>query len=538
MKNNIINLFKDTKAGLFISLCFSFMIMIYEPLNIFVSNRLDFDFDIYYFFPLILLQWFICFVILYLIFLITKLIHKNIYTFAVILFLILLICSYFQGNFLAGNLPGIDGDEVDFSGFTFEKIITIISFVVVTGAIIYVLIKYKFQMIEKVSKYASLIIIAMLGVSMISFPLSKDFFKHSVYYYASTDYINEFSSDKNYIIFLLDAVSSTKFNAELEKLGKKETLLEDFTYYPDTLGGYPFTRNAIPFILSGEWFENKEDFTDYISNSLANSKVFNKLESDGYLLDFYERDLTGYNGDNHERLRNIKKLNNFGYKEIFEEEMKVVLYKYLPFQLKSLAHVETFDLTKVRKGENVFDYNDQIAYERYKTEEIEVIDDKVFHYIHLEGAHNPQRYDINLNIVENGTHEGNMDACITLIETFLNKLKEKNLYDNSVIVILSDHGYNKTAEYRQNPILYIKGINEKHNYEVSDKKVSYVNLADAFVELSDGKKSSELFVGLDNTVRRYFFYRFTKEDKMIEMEQTGFAGDDSSLKETGNIFRR
>ena len=57
---------KDTKAGLFISLCFSFMLMIYEPLNIFVSNRSDFEFDIYFFFPLLLVQALVCFLILYL----------------------------------------------------------------------------------------------------------------------------------------------------------------------------------------------------------------------------------------------------------------------------------------------------------------------------------------------------------------------------------------------------------------------------------------------------------------------------------------
>lgn len=538
MKNKIINLLKDTKAGLFISLCFSFMIMIYEPLNIFVSNRSDFDFDIYYFFPLIILQWLSCFIALYLIFLIAKLIHKNVYRFVVVSFFIILICSYIQGNFLAGSLPGIDGDPVDFSEFGKEKILTIIIFIIVSIVVIFTLIKYKFKTVEKVTKYSSLFIMGMLFISMLSFPFSEGFFKHSNYYYASTDYINEFSSDKNYIIFLLDAVSSTKFNNELDSLGKKESLFEDFTYYPDTLGGYPFTRNTIPFIFSGNWFENKEDFTTYISESLGKSKVFNKLESEGYLLDFYERDLAGYNGENYERLRNIKKLEKYGYKEIFEEEMKIVLYKYLPYQLKSLAHAETFDMTRARKGENVFDYNDVIAYERYKNEDVEVVDDKIFHYIHLEGAHNPQRYDINLNIVEDGTHEGNMDACITLLELFLNKLKENNLYDNSVIVVLSDHGYNKTAEDRQNPILYIKGINEKHEYRVSDKKVSFVNLADSFIELSDGKQSDELFEGLDNSVRRYFFYRFTKEYKMYEMEQTGYAWDTSTLQETGNIFKR
>lgn len=538
MKNKLLNIIKETKAGLFISLCFSFMIMIYEPLNIFVSNRSDFDFDIYYFFPFVLLQGLISFIIIYLLFIVFRIIHKNVYKFFVVVLLITLICTYVQGNFLVGSLPPVEGEEIDFSIFKTERIISIILWLIVGTGIIFTLIKFKFKTIEKVSKYSSLFIIGMLAVSMLSFPLSKDFFRHKSLYYANNDYINEFSSDKNFIIFMLDAVDSEKFNNELEKLGKKEVLLEDFTYYPDTMGGYPFTRNSIPFILSGEWFENKEDFTDYMSRVLANSKIFNKLEKENYLLDFYERDLNDYNGDNSERFRNIEVLEKYDKSKIFEEEMKVVLYKYLPYQLKSISDVETFDLTTARKTNNKYDYNNIIQYNRIKNEDLEIINDKVFHYIHLEGAHNPQRYDINLNIVEDGTHEGNMDACITILETFLNKLKENNVYDNSTIIILSDHGYNKTAEDRQNPILYIKGANEKHSFNISDKKVSYVNLVDAFVELVDGKQSNELFENIDNSVRRYFFYRVAKDYTMKEMEQTGFAWDEETLKETGREFNR
>ena len=538
MKNKIKGLFKETKAGLIISICLSFMLMIYEPLNLFVSNRSDFDFDIYFFFPLLLLQGIICFLILYLLFIITKIIHNNVYKIFVVIFLILLVFSYIQGNYLAGSLGGIDGEKINLANYTKERIISGVILVSIISSVIFILYKYKFKMIEKVSKYSSLVIMGMLAISMISFPLSKDFFKKSVLYYASTDYINEISSEKNYIIFMLDAVDSTMFNNELEKLGKKESLFKDFTYYPDTMGGYPFTRNSIPFIFSGEWFENKEDFSDYISRSFANSKILNKLENNGYLLNLYERDLSGYNGDNHKRLRNIKKMTNFNYGDVFNEEMKIVLYKYLPYQFKSIANAETFDMTKIRNAKDKFDYNELIAFNRIKNEKFDIVNDKVFHYIHLEGAHNPQRYDINLNVIENGTHEGNMDACITIPETFLNKLKDNGLYDKSVIVVLSDHGYFETAENRQNPILYIKGLNEKHEFAVSNKKISYVNLVDAFVDLEEGKDSSSIFENLDNSVRRYFFYRFTKEDKMYEMEQTGYSWDEETLKETGNVYER
>ena len=43
-------------------------------------------------------------------------------------------------------------------------------------------------------------------------------------------------------------------------------------------------------------------------------------------------------------------------------------------------------------------------------------------------------------------------------EWFGSKLKEAGVWDNSVIIVLADHGYEPTGklEGRQNPILYIK----------------------------------------------------------------------------------
>ena len=113
----IINIIKESKAGIFISLLISFMLMFYEPLNLFVSSRSDFEFDIYSFFPFILLQTIISFFLLSCFFIITRLVHKNVYKFFIVVFIIVTICTYIQGNFLAGSLPAIDGTYVDFNNF-------------------------------------------------------------------------------------------------------------------------------------------------------------------------------------------------------------------------------------------------------------------------------------------------------------------------------------------------------------------------------------------------------------------------------------
>ena len=136
------------------------------------------------------------------------------------------------------------------------------------------------------------------------------------------------------------------------------------------------------------------------------------------------------------------------------------------------------------------------------------------------------------------SYEKEINASIKLVDSYINMLKENGVYDNSVIVVMADHGYWTETNARQNPFLYIKGFDEHHDYQVSDKKVSYVNLQDAFANLLDGKKSNELFENLDNEVRRYLYYVYTKEKYITEMTLKGHAWELENLKETGKKFNR
>ena len=122
----------------------------------------------------------------------------------------------------------------------------------------------------------------------------------------------------------------------------------------------------------------------------------------------------------------------------------------------------------------------------------------------------------------------------------MTRIKESDQYNNSVIIILSDHGFNDYESVgRQNPALYIKGINEYHDKMlISDKKVSYVDLNDSiYQDLLNGKKSFELLSDIDDTrIRRYLYYK--DYDKMIEQTLDGHAWETDKLKYTGVRYER
>ena len=86
--------------------------------------------------------------------------------------------------------------------------------------------------------------------------------------------------------------------------------------------------------------------------------------------------------------------------------------------------------------------------------------------------------------------------------------------------------------------MYIKGIDEHHKLEVSNKKVSYVDLNESiYKDLLDNKKSFELLENVDNDrIRRYLWYK--DYDDMYEQTLDGHAWETEKLINTGKRYKR
>ena len=170
-------------------------------------------------------------------------------------------------------------------------------------------------------------------------------------------------------------------------------------------------------------------------------------------------------------------------------------------------------------------------------------DKKQFKFIHTNGVHPPYNMDGELNRVneKNSSETKEMQASLKLLSSYIDLLKTNNVYDNTVIIITADHGYNNGERMgKQNPILYIKGINETNDsLNISDKKVSHLDLSDAYLKLLDGEKARDLFQEFtSNRVRKLIWYVFRKENHMVEYTLDGHAWEVNKLKKTGKEFNR
>lgn len=539
---------KDMLPAFIIGLIFGFMMFVYEPITMFLNNPNDLWFDINTLLPVVGVLFIIClfaiFAIYLLIYFVTKKVIKKdkIFKYNLIVGFILLITTYIEGNYLAEMLPSLDGSTIIWSDYTKASIISLAvlgSVSVITGILIK---KIKLDKTITSLKYVSLAIGVMLLVSLLTTTMTKSDLNKDINVTATTKNLENYSDDENFIIFLLDAVDSKMFD-NVVKENKHTQLFKDFTYYPDTMAAYPFTRDSIPFILSGIWNNNEEEFAKYYAKALDNSKLLESLYNNNYDVNIYDTEIL-YNSKNATKIKNLTLNNKYNFRLFANQEIKYSLFKYLPFYLKKYSHIESMDFNKTKIVENdVFDLDDIVYYENYLEKQLVKKDDKQFKFIHIEGGHVPFNLSEDVKYIKDGagTYDQKLEGCIKIVEKYLNKLKENNVYNNSNIIIMADHGYSFIgAEGRQNPILYIKGKNEEHKkMNVSDKAISYADLNSAYTDLLNGKKSNELFKDItDKRDRRYLFYIYNQEDHMIEYTQTGKAWDLNTLVKTGKKFNR
>lgn len=532
------------------SAIFSFMLFIFEPVTMYANNINDFWFDFYTLIKPTFIAFLLSFIGLSAFFIIAyfislKVKKKNLFLIIFLITIFCFICAYIHSNFLSSFLPPLDGTTFDWSNPA-ANISSIITCVILAAILIFCSIKFGLIKTAKYSLYASIVIFTMLIASLISTIATTDVLVAKNFTTIVTDNnLNLVSNQENFMILLLDAVDSTHFNKIVESNSDYQEVFKDFSYFPDTLSGYTFTRDSIPFIFSAQWNENEKPFGEYCTEAYDNSAFFNALDQKQFNRNFYDIDTTCWQSRKALKFNNIDSLGKDAKSTTFiKQEIKYILFKILPFPLKRFSSIRSLDFNLSQptdESSEAFVWWDTNFYHDTLKQPITKINDKYFQYIHLEGGHTP--FNLNANVEEiseeEGTYEQKLEASMKIIKAYLDRLKENNAYDNATIVILADHGFWHINTSRVNPILYIKGVGETHDkMQISKKQVSYVDLSQAFIELLSNKNSTEIFADIptEGRTRRYIDNHFNGEDHMEEYETTDNAWKAESLKPTGREF--
>lgn len=551
-KDKLKTLLKDRRkvavTGLFVAFSVCFMLFIYAPLELYASNQTELWFDFRLILKAVLENFAIFFVLNAVGILLAALLSKKLCRTVTALELVLLLTLYVQGNFLVSHMPPFDGTEIVWENYQGENRKTAIVCILL---ILLVAAAFQFlgeKRMDLVSRAVSAGLGGMLFLTLVTLILTTGAYRERTTYYALENGQYRLSEDTNFLILLLDAVDAKSFEKVMDSDPAYEDTFADFTYYPDMVGAYPWTAFSTPYILSGKWYEGQDYYLDYTASAVEESQLFYELSNRGYDIALYESDpwVTSYTY----HFSNMVELQHEPYvwKYFRRAICKLGGIRYAPFFMKEYCY-RAIEQTQGQHNAFVDESNPLYTWDlgefaaHMQEEEVTYQEGKCFKYYHLQGGHVPFLYDADLNPVENSSYPEVLEANMKVIGQFLQKLKQADLYDNSVIIIMADHGFDpqdETSAYgRQNPLFLVKGVGESHPLQISQVPAAYEDLPDAYVRLMDGAAGEKIFPFDDgvNRERRYIFYENTNH-VMYEWMQTGPAWNFEDYRATGVTYQR
>jgi hypothetical protein len=369
--------------------------------------------------------------------------------------------------------------------------------------------KFVYKNGKKISLFFIILQSIYIGVLYFQQPEVPSFKK---YYVDETNQFN-FSTNKNIIYLLLDSLQGDVVFKMLSEDQSNFEMMDGFIFYPDTVGPYGQTDLAVPSLLTETKFMNKQPtIPDWTKVSFEQCSLFEILGNNSFINEIYTHyptvihakagQIANYHPKrffyyNEQNLSEMLKLADISLFRSFPTLIKKYIYNDQSWQLQDSDIIERLQLESVDLNKKTISF--------IKDLELEITanaDQNIFKFIHLFGAHPP--YKINRNL-EYGTPDKNVDGhqeqvrgLLALIKILNNSLKEEGVYDNTMIVILGDHGighpgsetinridtyseeyiakhYMKRFTRKQaNPAILIKPFNSNGELKV-DSKRAYLN---------------------------------------------------------------
>ena len=536
-------------AGIVCALALCFLLFVYAPYEMYLTNQLEFWFTAGQLVKPALLLFAVCFVLLVLLLLGARRMGERVYTGLLALLWLALLCTWIQGSYLVFDLPAMNGEEVWWDGFPLDRAMSVGLWVVLGAAVFVLWKKLGAKRFPRLVLWGSAALCLLLGLTLGGLFLTTDLEEKKLSHTCTDEDEFVYSADENLLILVLDAVDGRAFRQVLERDPAYPEIFEDFTFYTNAMGGYPYSMCSIPLILTGERYEAEQAFYDYERQALRDSPLLQRVAQEGYSCRIYTDDPAV-----------LATADKTAYPNLTDDQpafgslthsckivIKMMLIKHAPWDLKYLG----YDLPG-RLREHVayggggdaryYDWSDLVFYRALQGENpITLSDEKQFKYLHLEGAHQPHVYDKDLNVLDDSPYRDVIEGNLTMLRLFFQRLKEAGVYDSTAIVLLSDHGSSNTTDLvtlNQHTMLLVKGRNERHPFRTDDAPVSYDDLQGVYAKLLDGGESADCFPWREGDARerRFLDYLLTDWSVLTEYIQTGHAEDMETLKATGRVL--
>ena len=446
----------------------------------------------------------------------------------------MVLAMYAQLLFFNGDMVQVTGDQAHYSLLTTWHILNLIIYFAITVAPLAIWIKVKKEeMFYSGIIFTSIMFVCMQTVGLVttsqSAILPRGYEKDARYF--SFEPIMKLSDDENIIVFLIDRFDVTYMEEVLEDYPELYEQLDGFTFYKNNISEYGATFPSVCTMLTGYYYTYGENFNAYWTKAWSGRNALDELKENGYTTNLVLDGLSTYGeySEVENRADNLCYADKVSLDIIgtIETTYGISLGRLAPYLLKN-NFVKTLDPTFAKKyykteisslqeDFGVSAKSDLNFYNYIKNNPLSLTDKKVFNFIHLNASH--VDYDKTVRLggyhidVDSGTVEpgGNYiettRACFEILDTYFKQMKENNVYDNTTIILVGDHGAREPAVTTG---LLVKTKNAGGDLKIdTESELSNKYFGDSLLDIAgleyDGVSYYDIINDEVSTSPRYFY---------------------------------
>lgn len=481
MKNKKSTFRENLRLEFASSLLLSFTFFFFGPLEIMLTNPIEFHFSASEVTGLFFVSTLFCFILTMGIQYLASLGGDR----------ILKICSsilgtlgfgfYIQGNWTFTDYGEMAGTPISWSSYSQWAVINTIMWISILVIVVYSInskIRYlavcTYIMLGIVGTEA--LTLGFLYITTINKDPEMDFTLEGGHEF-------QLSSNKNNIIVIVaDGFDGQDFLPVLEEEPDLKQYFDGFTFYEDTLGTSLYSEESGITLLTGNQLNAGPTFKESIAEAYRNTDLYSILEQNHYDTYLYIRDKKMVSPAIGRQVANFSRgRENIDKTAAFPELYKMVSFRYMPHIIKKYFWYSHTNIWEI-KGDKSSLYLNYEMYDLIQNQGViaEETDYNIYQFYWIQGSHHPANIDrychkVDQTILEmDETYADNQfEQTIGVVRMYtelISALKQADVYDNTTVIFTADHGW----DIRINPCLLIKPANAHGELAVSDVPVSMI----------------------------------------------------------------
>lgn len=354
---------------------------------------------------------------------------------------------WIQGNLLVADYGAFTGAPIDWTIESWRNPYEIALWIAVP-----VLAVAAAKYVVRIAPFASGVLIALQGTALLISVAQADS-ATLVRWQGPADSMFELSRTRNVIHIVLDAFQSDVFGEILaEERPLLDRSLSGAVFFANHTGAFPTTIASMPAMLTGRVYRNDRPLQRYMRDILKETSIFKSLRARGYRADA----ASGmYHGS--ESATNYVRLQRpyVSYNEYIQftawQLADLSLFRHAPHILRpAIYNNESWRLqavfgpgdTRTRQHHSV---NGAVVLDEFAKRLRPATDEPVSKYLHVGIPHRPVVVNGNCDFIgvkraSRAAFKEQARCAVKRVAEILDRLKAVGVYDQTFVVISSDHG--------------------------------------------------------------------------------------------------